>query len=89
MKALLQGGESKARFDLILSLTRLDEVYHKPLERYYVDGIKGDSIVEVYELKKQNFTRAKKTLEEAAKKVEKIKEIDWAKFRYRQSLFVS
>lgn len=81
MKALIQGGESKERFDLILSLTRLDEVYHKPLERYYVDGVKGSSIVEVYELRKQHFTRAKNTLESVAQRIEKIKEMDWAKFK--------
>ncbi|MDX1473342.1 MAG: PapB/FocB family fimbrial expression transcriptional regulator [Reinekea sp.] len=78
MKYLIQGGESAARFDLLISLTKLGENAVSALRDHLVVGLDDSTAASLNGLNKSNFSRALATLNTAAETVEKIKEIDWS-----------
>ena len=77
MKVLLKGHESKERVELLLSLTRIDsEPQIKAINLHLVNGAEDTLAATTYGVSKSNLSRALKTLNETAKIVERIKEID-------------
>lgn len=78
MKYLIQGGESLERFNLLISLTRLNENSASALRDYIVKGLDDSLSAQLNDLSKSNFSRALNRLNCVAETVEKIKEIDWA-----------
>lgn len=79
---LIQGLESLERVNLLLGLTRIDseDVKHSLID-YLTKGMDLKTSAEINDVKQQNFNRALKRINEVAGVVEKIKEIDWVKFR--------
>jgi riboflavin synthase alpha subunit len=80
MKYLLQGGESAERLQLLLQLTNIESSdIVAALNDHFVTGHQ-DGVASIRnEVKKSNLSRAMKRIEEVAKTVEQIKELDWQK----------
>lgn len=82
MNVLIQGMESLERVNLLLALTRIDsEDVKSALIDYLTNGVDLKSAAELNDVKQQNFNRALKRINSVAYTVEKIKEIDWARFK--------
>lgn len=82
MRYLIQGGESAARFDLLLSLTKIaSEDVIDALRDHLVTGLAESTAASINGVKLSNFKRALDTINEVAGTVERIKELDWARFR--------
>lgn len=80
MKYLLPGGESQARFDLLLSLSKItSENLISALEDHLVKGMPDSHAALINGVAKGNFSRSLTRLNKVAKTVEKIKELDWQK----------
>ena len=78
MKYLSQGGESRARFDLLLSLTKISsEPLQDALSDYLVKGFGDCAAAAMNGVQLSNFNRALVTLNQVAATVERIKELDW------------
>lgn len=81
MRYLIRGGESAERFDLLLSLTRINsEDIIAALKDHLVIGISESDAAVLNRVKQQNFNRALKQLNAVAETVENIKAIDWKRF---------
>jgi len=82
MRYITQGGESPERYELLISLTRISsEDIKAALKDYLVTGLADATAAAVNGVPLSNFTRALKTLNDTAATVEKIKELDWARFK--------
>lgn len=82
MRYITQGGESPERYELLISLTRISsEDIKAALKDYLVTGLTDATAAAVNGVPLSNFTRALKTLNDTAATVEKIKELDWARFK--------
>ena len=78
MNVLLAGSESQERVELLLKLTKISEQHAKAISMHLVTGVSEDYAAGVYSVNKSNLSRSLKALNETAKVVERIKEIDWA-----------
>ena len=84
---LLQGMEDAERFDILLSFTRIDSDDVKAALRDHLvkpaegkpGGFSKTSAAQFNNVDVSNFDRALKRLNAVAAKVERVKEIDWAK----------
>lgn len=78
----MAGGESKERVELLLSLTKINS---EPLRDSIVDhlfvGHTEKDAVLLNGVTQSNFNRAMKKLNDVAGIVEKIKELDWERFK--------
>ncbi len=82
MNYLLRGGESDERLRLLLSLTKINsEQLNDALIDYYVKGYQEKDCVIINSVTQSNFNRAVSRLNHIAEIVEKIKEIDWQRFK--------
>lgn len=82
MRYITQGSESQERYELLISLTRISsEDIKAALKDYLVTGLADATAASVNGVPLSNFTRALKTLNDTAATVEKIKELDWARFK--------
>jgi hypothetical protein len=82
MKYITQGGESIERFTLLLQLTNItSEPIIEALKDHLVTGLADATAASINCVPQSNFNRAFKSLNETATIVEKIKELDWAKFK--------
>jgi|MDTG01.5.fsa_nt_gb hypothetical protein len=74
--ALLQGGESQLKIDLLLSLTsiRSDNV-KRALVAHYVNGSPTANCELVYDLSQQEFHRAKRRLKEVYETVQQLNDV--------------
>ncbi|MGL4224968.1 MAG: PapB/FocB family fimbrial expression transcriptional regulator [Vibrio sp.] len=82
MTYLLCGGESKERLQLLLSLTKINsESLSNALVDHYVNGFSENECVIINDVTQSNFNRAVSRLNQVAETVEKIKEIDWQRFK--------
>lgn len=80
MNYLSQGLETKERFQLLLSLTKIrSDNQVNALKYYLVDGLSFSLSASLNGITEPNFQRAINRLEEVASTIEKIKEIDWIK----------
>jgi hypothetical protein len=80
MKYLFIGSQSEQRFELLLSLTRInsDDVV-SALYDHLVKGASENSAAIINGISMSNFNRAFKKLNEVAAAVERVKEIDLRK----------
>tara|TARA_Y100001960_G_C14106176_1_gene555269 strand:- start:241 stop:486 length:246 start_codon:yes stop_codon:yes gene_type:complete len=77
MKYLFKGMQTQERFELLLSLTRIQsENVINALNDYLVRGMDKKAAALANGVQMPNFSAAINTLEEKAKVVEQIKEID-------------
>jgi hypothetical protein len=84
MKYLIRGGESAERMSLLLQLTRIDSVeVIEALKHHYVDGISTKNAAQVNGITESNLSRAITRINEVAKVIENVKELDWVKFGYK------
>lgn len=82
MKRLLQGGESAERFDLLLSLTNIrSERIVDALRDHLVSGMSVQTAAQIAGEPQPNVKRALVVLEQVADTVEKIKDLDWHRFK--------
>lgn len=79
-----QGSESPERFDLLVSLTGLRSPSQiSALRDHLVKGVQLDATMVLYGVtNKSNLERDLDKINDVATTVEKIKEIDWEKFKY-------
>lgn len=86
MRWLLQGGESAARLNLILSATKISsEPTIDALHDHLVKGIGDAASCALNGVSMSNFNRALKTVNEMAGIIEAVKEHDWANSRISAS----
>lgn len=79
---MLKGNESPEKVQLVISLTKINsEAQIKALHRYFVDGLNADACAGIEGVTASNFQRAIDKVNEKDAIVEKIKEIDWARFK--------
>lgn len=79
---MLQGFETKERLGLLLSLTNIRSDSQKnALEQYFVNGLNFEAAAAIAEIPVSNFKRVIDRVQEVDSTVEKIKDIDWAKFK--------
>lgn len=77
MRYLAQGLESRARLDLLLSLTRItSEAVREGLADHLVRGLPLSHAALINDVPKQNLARAYDQVNKVAEVVEKIKLID-------------
>lgn len=82
MKRLLQGGESAERFELLLSLTNIrSERIADALRDHLVAGMTVQAAAQIAGEPQPNVKRALDVLERVADTVEKIKDLDWHRFK--------
>lgn len=84
MNYLLPGSEPVERMNLIIWFTRMtSQPQIDALTEHYVNGLPAERAAARFGIELPNFIRAQKRLEEVATKIERIKEIDWARFGYQ------
>jgi len=82
MKMLVRGIEPQERVNLIMELTKIgSENIKSALIDHLSKGLSENDAAMLNDVPQQNFNRALKRLNEIAAVVEKIKEIDWDKFK--------
>lgn len=82
MKRLLQGGEPAERFELLLSLTNIrSERIADALRDHLVTGLTVQAAAQIAGEPQPNVKRALVVLEQVANTVEKIKDLDWHRFK--------
>jgi len=82
MRRLLQGGESAERFELLLSLTNIrSERIADALRDHLVAGMTVQAAAQIAGEPQPNVKRALVVLEQVADTVEKIKDLDWHRFK--------
>ena len=82
MLVLAQGQESKKRVKLLLKLTKIEsENIQSALLEYLCTGLTIDDAAMLNDVPRQNFCRALKRLNDVARIVEQIKELDWEQFK--------
>lgn len=80
MKYLIQGSEPYERVELIISLTKMDsEDMRQAIIDHLTKGFSVSDSAKINGVLQSNLARAIKNLNVIAGKVEKIKELDWAK----------
>lgn len=85
MRYLLKGGESDVRFKMILGLTRIASPdVREALRDHLVKGFSEGNAAQLNGVKPGNFERALQRMEVVAKKLEELKEHDWAHFNYKR-----
>jgi hypothetical protein len=78
MKYLTQGGESRDRFALLLSLTKISsEPLQDALADHLCAGLSDTAAAAMNGVQLSNFNRALATLNQVAETVEQIKTLDW------------
>lgn len=79
-----QGSETHERFELLVSLTGLrSENQIGALRDHLVKGVPLDAVMVLYGVtNKSNLERDLDKINDVATTVEKIKEIDWEKFKH-------
>ncbi|MDW3058696.1 PapB/FocB family fimbrial expression transcriptional regulator [Vibrio sp. 1978] len=79
---MIQGMESKQRVELVLSLTKMrSEQQIEALLRYFVDGLNFSACAELAGITESNFQRAIDRVQAIDTTIEKIKELDWQRFK--------
>ncbi len=82
MNYLLCGGESEERLRLLMTLTKMNsESMNDALVDHFVKGHSEKDCVIINRVTQSNFNRAVSRLNQVAETVEKIKEIDWQRFK--------
>ena len=82
MKYLLQGHESAERMEIIFSFTKMDsEPMKAAIIDHLVNGHPKEFAAKTHLVLQPNFSRAMDKLNVIAGKIERIKELDWAKFK--------
>tara|TARA_R110002020_G_scaffold129752_1_gene290290 strand:- start:557 stop:820 length:264 start_codon:yes stop_codon:yes gene_type:complete len=86
MQYLFSGQVSIKRLALLISLTKInsDDII-EALADHFVKGLSESAAASVNGVQQPNLKRAIKKLNDVAEAVEKIKELDWLKFK-QQSL---
>ncbi len=82
MNYLLCGGESPERLRLLMTLTKMNsDSMNDALIDYFVKGHAEKECVIINGVTQSNFNRAVSRLNQVAETVEKIKEINWQRFK--------
>ncbi len=83
-KALVQGMEPAEKIDILISFTDITSEDNKiALHRHYVHGWPLTTAAESRGLDESNFRKTAKTLENAAVRLERYKEIEWQRWGYK------
>ncbi len=83
-KALIQGLEPAEKIDILISFTDITSEDNKiALHRHYVHGRPLTTAAESRGLDESNFRKTAKTLENAAVRLERYKEIEWQRWGYK------
>ncbi|GGY87945.1 hypothetical protein [Shewanella fodinae] len=83
-KALIQGMEPAEKIDILIGLTDITSEDNKiALHRHYVNGWPITTAAESRSLDDANFRKTVKSLEAVAVKLERYKEIEWARWGYK------
>ncbi|CAM3900425.1 PapB/FocB family fimbrial expression transcriptional regulator [Rheinheimera salexigens] len=78
MRNLIQGGESVARFKLLLQLTKISsEGVQDALQDYLCKGYSDTASAALNGVQLSNFNRALHKLNDVAAIIEQIKDLDW------------
>lgn len=86
MRYLIQGNESKERLEILFSFYwRLEDHYKDALIDHLAIGHPETLAASMNGLSKSNFSRALARLNNIAERIERIKELDWAKFNYKSN----
>lgn len=85
MNVLIHGGESLKRVESLLKLVTFkksdkSDAMKAAITRYLVQGLNQSALFTTYNLDRNNFLRKLAEVNEAAKIVESIKEIDWPEY---------
>lgn len=79
MKYLIAGKQSPERFDLLLSLTRINsESVITALRDHLVVGHPEVTAALINQVPTSNFNRALSKMNGVARTIERVKELDWA-----------
>ncbi|ARB12899.1 MULTISPECIES: hypothetical protein [Vibrio] len=79
---MLAGMESQERLELVISLTSIrSEPMKAALQRHFVDGVNSSACAALEDIPESNFQRAIDRVQAADAIIEKVKEIDWARFK--------
>lgn len=82
MNYLMQGGETEERLALLIKLTSIrSEDIKYALVDHLVKGMPDATAASLNDVPQSNFNRAFNKLNEVAETVERIKELDWDKFK--------
>lgn len=78
MKYLIQGGESRQRLALLVSLTKItSNNIQDALTDHLCTGLSDTAAAAMNGVQLSNFNRALATLNQVAETVEQIKSLDW------------
>ncbi len=84
MNYLLPGSEPAERMNLIIDGTNMtSKAQIGALLEHYVNGLPAARACARFGIELSNFERAQTRLEAEAARIERIKEIDWARFGYQ------
>lgn len=79
---MIPGMETKERLDLVISLTSIrSEAQQRALKSHFVDGVNSSACAALEEIPESNFQRTIDRVQAVDSVIEKIKEIDWARFK--------
>lgn len=85
--ALIQGGESEERIDLILSLTSIaSEQKVEAIKAHYVQGVRLKDAAILAGADLGNLKKTLADLNKVAAVIERVKEIDWPDYQSRRIL---
>jgi len=80
MRYLLPGSESENRIGLLISLTKIEsEPVIKAINARFSQGFDLSMAATIGKVDESNFSDTCEDIEQVAKKVERIKELDWGK----------
>ena len=84
MNYLLAGHEPLERMLLLIQkFTKMNsEPQKKALIEHYVNGLPVERAATRFGIEVSNMVRAQERLEEVARNIEQVKELDWARFGY-------
>ncbi|GIU22100.1 hypothetical protein [Shewanella sp. MBTL60-007] len=84
MNYLLPGHESLERMQLLINeFTKMNsEPQKNALIEHYVNGLPVERAAARFGIEVSNLVRAQERLEQVASNIEKVKELDWARFGY-------
>lgn len=89
-KALIQGLEPAEKIDILISFTGITSEDNKiALHRHYVHGWPLTTAAKSRGLDESNFRKTIKTLENAAVRIERYKEIEWQRLGYKSPFLAS
>jgi len=82
MKHLVQGAEKTEKIDLLISLTSLDsEDMRSAMVDHFCRNMKRSDSALINNVKEPNLSRDIKKINEVAGKLERLKEMDWVKYK--------